>query len=151
MRWKVYWKMLKVIKKPNKIENFVYTGPHQQMTYTACWSKSLINPLLNKLYKENVCYTERWYLEIRRLVNEETWDHPLLQSIIYDQKLKTHLVKSTFIDGALMRDVINNDAYPEYQISAAINLKKLNRWCAFFVSLPDSQKTLVDQCGQSPD
>lgn len=85
------------------------------------------------------------------MVHEEMWDHPILLSVLYDQRLKTNLVKSTFIDGALMRDVINNDLYPEYQISAAVNLKKLNRWCAFFVSLPDSQKILVDRCGQSPD
>lgn len=143
--------MLRVIKNSTKSNNVVYSGPHQQMSYHACWSQHLLNPLLNKLYKDDVCYTERWYLEIRRLINEEMWTHPLLQSVIYDQRLKTQLVKSTFIDGALMRDVINNEAYPEYQISAAINLKKLNRWCAFFVSLPDSQKTLVDQCGQSSD
>ena len=143
--------MLRVIKKSTKPENIVYTGPHQQMSYNACWSKNLINPLLNNLYKDNVCYTERWYLEIRRMINEEIWNHPLLQSVIYDTQLRTRLVKSTFIDGALMRDVINNESYPEYQISAAINLKKLNRWCAFFVSIPDSQKTLVDRCGQSLD
>lgn len=143
--------MLRVIKNSTKSNNVVYSGPHQQMSYHACWSQHLLNPLLNKLYKDDVCYTERWYLEIRRLINEEMWTHPLLQSVIYDQRLKTQLVKSTFIDGALMRDVINNEAYPEYQISAAINLKKLNRWCAFFVSLPDSQKTLVVRCGQSSD
>ena len=143
--------MLRVIKNSTKLENTVYSGPHQQMSYHACWSQHLLNPLLNKLYKDDICYTERWYLEVRRMINEEMWTHPLLQSVIYDQKLKTQLVKSTFIDGALMRDVINNEAYPEYQISAAINLKKLNRWCAFFVSLPDSQKILVDRCGQSND
>lgn len=143
--------MLRVIKNSAKQENIVYSGPHQQLSYIACWSSHLLNPLLNQLYKESICYTERWYLEIRRMVHEEMWDHPILLSVLYDQRLKTNLVKSTFIDGALMRDVINNDLYPEYQISAAVNLKKLNRWCAFFVSLPDSQKTLVDRCGQSPD
>lgn len=142
--------MLRVIKN-TKTEQKVYTGPHQQLAFHACWSPQLINPVLNRLYKDSVCYTERWYLEVRRMINEEMWTHPLLVSVIKDPTLKTQIVKSTFIDGALMRNVLNDDNFPEYQISAGINLKKLNRWCAFFVSLPDSLKTLVDLNGQSLD
>lgn len=142
--------MLRVIKNA-KTEQKVYTGPHQQLAFHACWSTQLINPVLNRLYKDSVCYTERWYLEVRRMINEEMWTHPLLVSVVKDPTLKTQIVKSTFIDGALMRNVLNDDNFPEYQISAGINLKKLNRWCAFFVSLPDSLKTLADLNGQSPD
>lgn len=142
--------MLRVIKN-SKTEQKVYTGPHQQLAFHACWSPHLINPVLNRLYKDSICYTERWYLEVRRMINEEMWTHPLLVSVIKDPTLKTQIVKSTFIDGALMRNVLNDDNFPEYQISAGINLKKLNRWCAFFVSLPDSLKILADLNGQSPD
>jgi hypothetical protein len=142
--------MLRVIKN-SKTEHKIYTGPHQQLAFHACWSPSLINPVLNRLYKDSVCYTERWYLEVRRMINEEMWTHPLLVSVVKDSRLKTQIVKSTFIDGALMRNVINDNNLPEYQISASVNLKKLNRWCAFFVSLPDSIKILADLNGQSPD
>lgn len=142
--------MLRVIKN-SATERKVYTGPHQQLAFHACWSPYLINPVLNRLYKDSVCYTERWYLEVRRMINEGMWTHPLLVSVIKDPALKTQIVKSTFIDGALMRNVLNDDTLPEFQISASVNLKKLNRWCAFFVSLPDSLKTLADLNDQSRD
>jgi hypothetical protein len=141
--------MLKVIKAPPKKTFDVYTGPHHQLAYQNCWAPWLNNPLLNKLYKESVTYTERWYLEIRKLILDENWYHPLVNSVILDKKLRTNLIKSTIIDGALMRNVLTDDSYPEYQISASVNLKKLNRWCAFFVSLPDSHDILVNLNGQS--
>ena len=141
--------MIRVIKSPKKPN--IYFGPHQQLEYQQCWAPWLNNPLLNKLYKDTVSYTERWYLEVRKLVLEENWYHPLMNSILLDDKLKTNLVKSTVIDGAVMRSILQNDAYPEYHISAGINLKKLNRWCAFFVSLPDSHETLVALNAQSLD
>lgn len=141
---------IRIIKnKPNN--NTDYRGPHYQLEYHACWSPRLNNPLLNKLYKESVCYSERWYLELRKLILDEQWVHPLIISMIGDRKLRTNIVKSTFIDGALMRSVINSAEYPEYHISAGINLKKINRWCAFFVSLPDSIEILADLNGQSHD
>lgn len=142
--------MLRVIKSTPKPAQ-PYTGPHRQLHYQSCWSPWLNNPVLNRLYKDSVCYTERWYLELRRLINEEMWYHPLLISVIKDDALKTSLVKSAVIDGALMRSVLATDEFPEYQISAGVNLKKLNRWCGFFVSLPDSLEILVALNGQSSD
>jgi hypothetical protein len=129
----------------------IYAGPHRQIDVRQCWQSHLNNPLLNKLYKDSVSYTERWYLETRRLINEELWYHPLLNSILLDEQLKLSLIKSTIIDGALMRSMLNDIRYPEYQVSAGVNLKKLTRWCAFFVSLPDSHETLVALNGQSHD
>lgn len=129
----------------------IYTGPHRQIDVEQCWQSHLNNPLLNKLYKDSICYTERWYLETRRLINEELWYHPLLISLLLDEKLKLDLIKSTIIDGVNMRSMINDPRYPEFQMSASVNLKKLTRWCAFFVSLPDSHETLVALNGQSPD
>ena len=142
---------LKVIKPSPKLENQIYTGPHYQIGYQACWNNRLINPVLNKLYKESVCYTERWYLELRKLVLEEEWQHPLLNSAIKDIELRKSLVKSAIFDGTLMRSVMNSEDFPEFHISAGINLKKINRWCAFFISLPDSLETLADLNGQSRD
>ena len=141
---------LRVIKNTLK-QAEAYNGPHRQIDVTQCWHSQLNNPLLNKLYKESISYTERWYLETRRLINEELWFHPILNSILLDENLKLDLIKSTIVDGAVMRSVINDSNYPEYQMSAIINLKKLTRWCAFFVSLPDSHKILVALNGQSRD
>ena len=141
---------LRVIKNTLKQAD-VYAGPHKQIDVAQCWHSQLNNPLLNKLYKDSISYTERWYLETRRLINEELWYHPVLNSILLDENLKLYLIKSTIVDGAVMRSIINDRNYPEYQTSASINLKKLTRWCAFFVSLPDSHKILVALNGQSRD
>jgi hypothetical protein len=136
--------MLRVIKNQSNLEYNCYLGPHHQLSFQACWHPPLNNPLLNKLYKESICFTERWYLEVRSIINKGNWHHPLLQSIIYDSKLKTELVKSTIIDGALMRSVLTTNEFPQYQISASVNLKKTTKWCAFFTSLPNSIDVLVD-------
>jgi hypothetical protein len=141
---------LKVIKNTLNTPE-LYTGPHQQIEINQCWQSHLNNPLLNKLYKDSISYTERWYLETRRLINEEMWHHPLLNSILLDEQLKFDLIKSTIVDGASMRNILNDNKFPEYQVSAGVNLKKLVRWCAFFVSLPDSHETLVALNGQSCD
>lgn len=141
---------LRVIKNTLKQAD-IYAGPHKQLDVVQCWQSQLNNPLLNKLYKDSISYTERWYLETRRLINEELWYHPILNSILLDESLKLNLIKSTIIDGAFMRSILNDQQYPEFQVSAGINLKKLTRWCAFFVSLPDSHEILVDLNGQSHD
>lgn len=141
---------LKVIKNTLNTPE-LYAGPHCQIEIEQCWQSHLNNPLLNKLYKDSVSYTERWYLETRRLINDEMWDHPLLNSVLLDEHLKFNLIKSTIVDGASMRSILNSNQFPEYQLSAGVNLKKLTRWCAFFVSLPDSHETLVALNGQSPD
>ena len=144
--------VLRVIKNTiDKKQELGYLGPHKQIELATCWLPYLNNPLLNKLYKENISFTERWYLETRRLINEGIWNHPLLVSILLDEQLKSRLVKSTVIDGAIMRSIINDESLPEFQVSASVNLKKLIKWCAFFTSLPDSRETLVALNGQSHD
>lgn len=143
--------MLRVIKSQhiNRVQD--YSGPHHQLEFNACWGKYLNNPLLNSLYKPSVCFTERWFLESQRLIRDKLWYHPLLSIVVNDNNLKTTLVKSAVIDGTLMRDILALDNFPEYHISAGINLKKLNRWCSFFVSLPNSIETLLRLNGQFGD
>lgn len=140
--------MLTVIKKQISNE---YHGPHFQLEYQQCWDSKLNNPLLHSLYKESVCYTERWYLEIRRIIENELWHHPLLHSIVSDNKLRYELVKSTVIDGNRTRSIVITDDSPAYKISAEVNYRKLIKWCAFFVSIPDSHETLVSLNARSPD
>ncbi len=129
----------------------VYHGPHYQVPLFSCMHPALNNPYLNAIYKPSITYTERWYLEIRKKILEGSWQHPLVQVICSDSELKKSLVKSAVIDGAYMRNILSNERFPEYHISAGINLKRLNRWCGFFVSLPESVEILVDQCGLDQD
>lgn len=143
--------MITLIKPRPQIQSEQYYGPHNQIDFQHCWRPWLNNPWLNKIYKDSVCYTERWYLELRKMIMDYNWDHPLVQSITGDIDLKKSLVKSAVLDGAMFRTIINNPSYPEFNISASVNLKKINRWCGFFVSLPDSHKTLVDLNGLPND
>lgn len=113
----------------------VYTGPHFQVPLKACTHGSLDNPRLNALYKSNVSYTERWYLEARRLILEERFDHALMKFLLNDPKILISLVRSIMIDAAHMRDILADDRAVKYHVSASVNIKRLNRWCAFFVSL----------------
>lgn len=142
--------MIRLVKPERQAPEY-YTGPHRQLDFQHCWRPWLNNPWLNKIYKESVCYTERWYLELRKMILDYNWEHPLLYSITGDVELKKSLVKSAVLDGAMFRSIINNPLYPEYHISASVNLKKVNRWCGFFVSLPDSHKTLVHLNGPQSD
>lgn len=140
---------LKLIKRVDVAEN--YTGPHLQMPLPACMNAALDNPFLNSLYKSSVSFTERWYLEVRKKILEENWKHPIVKVVCQDENLKKLLVKSTVIDGAIMRSVLSDPLLPGYHISAGINLKKLNRWCGFFVSLPGPEEIHTVQYGQVLD
>jgi hypothetical protein len=122
----------------------IYAGPHCQVNMQQCWHYRLQNPLLNTLYKDSISYTERWYLETRRLINEGLWGHPLLASLLADPVIKSTLINSTVVDSATMLSIINNPQQPEYQTSAAINLRKLKKWHAFFVSLPPALHLLIE-------
>jgi len=112
-----------------------YSGPHLQMPLKACFDIRLNNPFLNAIYKKDITFTERWYLESRKRLLGEEWEHPILDIVINDLKLRRRLVESTVIDGSNMRSVLANPDKPEYHVSAGVNLGRLQRWCGFFVSL----------------
>lgn len=137
---------LRLIKNTSTVDT--YFGPHYQVPLFSCMNPALDNPFLNAIYKNSVTYAERWFLEVRKRVLDSDWNHPIVQIACVDQQLKSLLVKSTVIDGAYMRDIVRDPKLPEFHVSAGINLKRLNRWCGFFVSLPDSIDILADQYGQ---
>ena len=115
-----------------------YYGPHFLVPLISCQNPALDNPLLNSLYKPAISHTEKWYLELRRRILFNDLEHPLVQLVCVDLKLKESLIKSAIIDGSTMLDIIRDNSKPEYHVSASINLKKLKRWSGFFTSFPDS-------------
>jgi len=115
-----------------------YYGPHFLVPLISCQNPALDNPLLNSLYKPTISHTEKWYLELRRRILFNDLEHPLVQLVCVDLKLKESLIKSAIIDGSTMLDIIRDKSKPEYHVSASINLKKLKRWSGFFTSFPDS-------------
>lgn len=96
-----------------------------------CWDARLNNPLLNKLYKHEVSYVERWFLQITHLLNTENSQHPLIQVILSDDNILQLLHDLTAKDLAIhehMRDL--SSIYVTKP-----NIIKLYRWLAKWKSL----------------
>lgn len=128
-----------------------YYGPHFLVPLNCCSLPNLGNPLLNSLYKPSVSHCEKWYLELRRRILINEFDHPLVHIACVDQTLKKMLVESVVADGSTMLSIIRDKNQPEYHVSASINLKKLRRWSGFFTSLPDSIDALQYLNGPAQD
>jgi hypothetical protein len=81
--------------------------------------------LLNSIFKSEVCYVERWFLQTRHLLNNEEVDHPLIKTLLNDEDSTLDLlIKNTEKDLAVQRyfaDVAYKDA-------TDVNISKLNRW-----------------------
>jgi hypothetical protein len=90
-----------------------------------CWDCRLNNPLLNSIFKSEVCYVERWFLQTRHLLNNEEVEHPLIKTLLNNEDCTLNLlIESTEKDLAVQRyfaDVAYKDA-------TDINISKLNRW-----------------------
>ena len=103
-----------------------------------CWDKKLNNPLLNKLYKENVSYVERWYLQIVHLLNTENLEHPLLQLTLSKNDNILDL-----LEACTLRDL---ELHKKFEGSAIWitepNIKKLNRWLFKWQSLQQHRRLI---------
>lgn len=97
-----------------------------------CWDQRLNNPLLNSLYKSEVCYAERWYLQTVHLLNAENAEHPLLRLLLDPQDHTLQLLlDATEKDRAVQERLadISSVYSTEYQI------KKLAKWQLKWISL----------------
>lgn len=90
-----------------------------------CWDGRLNNPLLNSMFKPEVSYVERWFLQIKHLLNNEELDHPLIKLLfsLEDNTLNL-LIESTEKDLAIQREFADK----WYKDSTDVNIGKLNRW-----------------------
>lgn len=97
-----------------------------------CWDSRLNNPFLNKLFKEEVCYVERWYLQTTHLLNIEDFTHPLIQTLLnkQDSTLKL-LIDATEKDLCVQQRLtdVSTIFSTDYQI------KKLTKWSNKWESL----------------
>lgn len=97
-----------------------------------CWDSRLNNPFLNKLFKEEVSYVERWYLQTTHLLNIEDLTHPLIQTLLnkQDSTLKL-LIDATEKDLCVQQRLtdVSTIFSTEYQI------KKLTKWSNKWESL----------------
>lgn len=90
-----------------------------------CWDVRLNNPLLNTLFKPEISYVERWYLQTQHLLNLEDTDHPIIKLLLSpaDNTLNT-LADVTEKDLTVQRYFVDKDNV----LSAEANIIKLNRW-----------------------
>jgi hypothetical protein len=90
-----------------------------------CWDCRLNNPLLNSIFKSEVSYVERWFLQTRHLLNNEETNHPLIKTLLSNKDSTLDLlIANTEKDLTIQRyfaDVAYKDA-------TDVNIGKLNRW-----------------------
>jgi hypothetical protein len=90
-----------------------------------CWDVRLNNPLLNTLFKPEISYVERWYLQTQHLLNTEDTEHPIIKLLLStkDNTLNM-LIDNTEKDLTVQRYFADKDNI----VSAETNILKLNRW-----------------------
>lgn len=97
-----------------------------------CWDRRLDNPLLNSLFKTEVSYAERWYLQTVHLLNTENVDHPLITLLLSDTDYTIDLlILSIEKDIAIQRQHIGDRTV----LTTDYNLVRLFKWQLKFQSL----------------
>lgn len=96
-----------------------------------CWDRRLDNPLLNSLYKPEVNFAERWYLQTVHLLNSEDTNHPLVQLLLspHDRILDL-LVELIEKDIDIQKNVVG-----DFTPITDYNLIRLNKWLVKFRGL----------------
>ena len=114
--------MAKIIPFPKK-EKPLKVARSLELYY--CWDVRLNNPLLNALFKPEISYVERWYLQTQHLLNLEETDHPMIKLLLSqnDQTLNI-LIDDTEKDLTIQRYFVDK----ENIVSAESNVLKLTRW-----------------------
>jgi hypothetical protein len=80
---------------------------------------------LHSIFKPEVCYVERWFLQIKHLLNKEEVEHPLVKTILsHNDSTLDLLIANTEKDLTIQRYF----AEIEYKDSTDVNISKLNRW-----------------------
>lgn len=101
-----------------------------------CWDKKLLNPFLNRLYKEEISYVERWYLETQHLLDLEDTEHPILKLLLCKNNDTLDLLEKF-----TSKDLEYHEKY-EGLVSYATSYKKLSRWLVKWKSLQQHRRLL---------
>ena len=102
-----------------------------------CWDRRLDNPLLNSLYKQEVSYVERWYLQTVHLLNMELVEQPLLILLMQDNTLEL-LIELIEKDLKIQKEFVDTTLTTDY------NLIRLNKWLVKFQGLLQYRRRLYN-------
>ena len=96
------------------------------------WDKRLKNPYLNSLFREEICYIERWFLQVQHLLNTDQEHHPIIQTL-----LSTNDATLDLLIECTERDLQNQQELSDYYtiISVEQTTNKLNKWLRKWRSL----------------
>jgi hypothetical protein len=94
-----------------------------------CWDRRLQNPFLNSLYKSEVSYAERWYLQVVHQLNFEE-SHPLVNTLLNPKDYTLNLLLDCVNkDLKIHLNVLNHDRLlSHYAMVADYNVRRLNKW-----------------------
>ena len=96
-----------------------------------CWDRRLDNPLLNSLFKQEVSYVERWYLQTVHLLNMELLDQPLIVSLLSNEDATLDLIVELIEkDIEVQKQLTTDDT-----LTTDYNLIRLNKWLVKFQGL----------------
>jgi hypothetical protein len=97
-----------------------------------CWDRRLDNPLLNSLYKPEVSYVERWYLQTVHLLHKENVDHPLISLLLSSSDYTLDLLVLLIEKDMEVQRQFSNDTDTSI---TDYNLARLNKWRIKFQGL----------------
>lgn len=105
-----------------------------------CWDRRLDNPLLNSLFKQEVSYVERWYLQTVHLLNMELVDHPLIIALFSTEDNTLDLLIELIEKDLLIQKQFSDDTtlFTDY------NLIRLNKWLVKFQGLLQYRRRLYN-------
>lgn len=105
-----------------------------------CWDRRLDNPLLNSLYKPEVSYVERWYLQTVHLLNLEEMDHPLITIILSETDITLDLLLELIEKDITIQKLLTNDTIS----TTDYNLTRLHKWQIKFQGLLQYRRRLYN-------
>jgi hypothetical protein len=117
----------KIVQFPKKTPslNFVKSIDLQH-----CWDRRLQNPYLNSLYKSEISYAERWYLQVVHHLNFDELEHPLVKILLNHSDYTLNLLLSSVSkDLTIQLAALEANNLPNpYTMSAEYNVSRLNKW-----------------------
>ena len=90
-----------------------------------CWDNRLNNPLLNTLFKPEICYVERWFLQTQHLLNIEELEHPIIKTLLSANDNTLNLLLNATEKDLAVQHYFSDQLHKH---AAEVNIAKLTRW-----------------------
>lgn len=102
-----------------------------QVKLIKSWDDQFFNPYLNAIYDNGISYIERWYLETRSVLQNESKSN-LLNQLMLDKEFCKEFIKAIDYDLNVLLDLLNSED-KAVAIRAENLIKKLRSWRGNFL------------------